>query len=322
VYKNEFDKLLARGELPKSILLYGEEPYYIQKYSKMLCERITPKENRLLYYFDEYDFDGAKSYLSQASLFGDTNLLVLKHEKPLPTKELKELVALCNKMQNSYFIFELYSNDGKRIASAFSKKENAVDVRFFSPKEYEALNELTAIAKNLGIQIDTSSLQHLLHLLQNDLSLAVKELEKLSCYDEPLGSKELDALVFPLTPLSLYRLYEAILNKEPLEELFAKVEEEDQNEMKILLGLESFLQQLFLFHSYIRLHGKADSKEILGYKLPAFVEEQRTRLAIKIKNYPEIFLTLQECEYLLKTKSNIDKKALLFSYLIKVQALV
>jgi len=77
-----------------------------------------------------------------------------------------------------------------------------------------------------------------------------------------------------------------------------------------------------LFHSYIRLHGKSDSKEILGYKLPQFIENERSQLAIKIKRYDKIFLAFQECEYILKTKSDIEKKSILYSYLIKIQALI
>ena len=89
--------------------------------------------------------------------------------------------------------------------------------------------------------------------------------------------------------------------------------------MKILLGFQNFLRQLFLFSSYIRLHGQIDSKEILGYKLPPKIEAQRVQLAIKIKAYPQIFLELQECEYQLKTAQSIDKETLLFSCLIKIQ---
>ncbi|BAF70272.1 DNA polymerase III subunit delta [Nitratiruptor sp. SB155-2] len=318
MYKKEFD---TQKKTYNAYLFWGDEPYFTQKYTKKTADSITPKENRLQLYFDEYDFEAAKNYLSQASLFGDTNLLIIKHDKALPKKEIETLIQLCNKNPNSFLIYQLDSNEGKKLETLFGPKNSAVHVRFFKPSLHEAKNELLHYAKEQNINIDSYSIEHLLATLQNNLSLAIQELAKLSLIEGPIGSKEIDALVFPLNPLKLEHLYKSIIKKEPIEEQLQKILEEEQNEMKILLGFENFLQQLFLFYSYIRLHGKSDSKAILGYKLPKQIEEERVQLAIRIKKYPEIFLLLQECELLLKTKTNIDKEAILFSYLIKIQAL-
>ncbi len=321
MYKKEFDKELASGLKAKSYLFFGAEPYYISKYSKLIADKITPHENRLVFYYDEYDFESAKNYLSQASLFGDTNLLILKNDKQIPTKDLKTLIEICKKTPNSYFIYELYANTAPKITQIFHKENDAVHVRFFKPFESEALKELSDIAASYNLNIDHATLRHLYHLVQEDLMLAAKELEKLSIYQE-VGTKEIDALVYPLSTLHLETLYKAILTKAPLAQLLQRIEEEDLDIIAILLGLERYVKDLFLYYSYIRLHGKADSKEILGYKPPKDVEKERIELAIKIKNYPEIFLTLQECEYQLKTMKDIDKKSLLYSCLMKIQALI
>ncbi len=314
MYKNEFDKKI--GDIKKSYLLWGEEPYYIQSYGQKIS-KLVGDENKMVFYYDEYDFESAKNYLSQASLFGDVNLLVIKGEKPVPAKELKALLEFTKKLPKSFIIYELYSNEGKRVA-----KEFEADVRFFRPKEFEALNELKNIASQLGMDIDTPALKHLLHAVDMDLSLAVSELKKLGVYSKSIGTKEIDTLVYATNPVSLEKFFISLIEKKPLNELFMKIEEQEINEMKILLGIENFISQLFMFYSYIRFNGRIDSKEVLGYKLPKFIEEQRSRLAIKIKNYPDIFMTLQECEYELKTKSSIEKKSTLFSYLIKIQALI
>ena len=318
MYKKEFDNSQKRF---KSYLFWGEEPYHIEQYTKSIADTIGDSQNRLVQYFDEYDFEQAKNYLSQSSLFGDTNLLIIKHDKALSKKELQSLLQICTKNANSYLIFALLSNDGKKIASLFSEKLQAVHVRFFKATPYEAKSELRNRAKELHIDIDDFTLDHLLATLDNNLSFAVQELKKLSLLKEKIGPKEIDAHVYALNPLKLEQLYKALIQKEPIELLFQKIMEEEQNEMKVLLGFENFLQQLFLFYAHIRLFGRSDSKEILGYKLPKYIEEERIRLAIRIKNYPDIFLLVQECELKLKTESNIDKEALLFSYLIKIQAL-
>ncbi len=321
MYKSEFDKLLKKGLSAKSFLLWGNEPYFIQKYGQILRDMTEAGENTLVHYYEEYDFEQAKNYLSQASLFGDVNCYVLKGEKPIGAKELKALIDICQKTQNSYFIYELASNDGKRVQNYFTQKSAALAVRFFEAKEHEALNELRQKSQELGLTITNEALLHLLRLLEGHLSLAMQELEKLAILEE-VDTKEIDKLVYSLTPISLEKFYKALLAKEPLGELFEKLESEEVGVMPVLLGLQRYLKELFLFYSYIRLHGKADSQAILGYKLPPQVAEERVRLSMRIKNYPEIFLTLQECEYLLKTRTQIDAQTLLYSYLMKIQALI
>ncbi len=317
MYKAEFDKSPKNFD---AYLFWGEEPYFIDRYTEQIARQIGNGE-ALRLYFDEYDFDTAKNYLSQASLFGDTNLLILKHDKALPKKELAQLLAICNKNANSYLIYALSSNDGKKIASLFDKKHNAVSVRVFRASLQEAKKELQQFCQENAIEVDYYALEHLLVMLENDISLAISELRKLSLLEGPIETKDIDNLIYPITPLNLEKLYIAIIKKEPIEELFAKMIEEEQNEMKILLGFENFMQQLFLFSSYIRLHGSFDSSKVLGYKLPKHIEEQRAALAMRIKNYPSIFLEMQRCELELKTKTNCDKSALLLSYLIKIQGL-
>ena len=318
MYKQQFDKLDKRFS---SYLFWGEEPYYIKKYGQKIADTIDAAENKMVLYYDDYDYETAKNYLSQASLFGDTNLLIIKRDKALPKKELTELLTIAQKMDNSFIIYECYSNDGKKIESLFSDKNDAVHVRFFKPSMAEARRELLQLAQQKGITIDGVSLEHLLMLLEGNLDLAASELEKLRLVEGSVEPKDIDSLVYALNPLNLEKFYIALIQKEPVGELFAKLIEEEHNETKILLGLTGFLQQLFMFHTHIRLYGKADSKAVLGYKLPVHVEKQRVALALRIKNYPAIFMLLQECELMLKTKTHSDKSGLLFSYLIKLQAL-
>ncbi len=318
MYKQQFDKLDKRFS---SYLFWGEEPYYIKKYGQKIADAIDAAESKMVLYYDDYNFESAKNYLSQASLFGDTNLLIIKRDKAIPKKELQELLAIAQKMDNSYIIYECYSNEGKKIESLFNDKNDAVHVRFFKPSIGEARSELMQLAQQKQIPIDGVGIEHLLMLLEGNLDLAASELEKLRLVNGNIEPKDIDSLVYALSPLNLEKFYIALIHKEPVGELFAKLVEEEHNEMKILLGLTGFLQQLFLFHAHIRLYGKADSKAVLGYKLPVHIEKQRIALALRIKNYPAIFMLLQECELMLKTKTHSDKSGLLFSYLIKLQAL-
>ena len=324
MYKSALDKLLPNYNL-KSILLYGEEPYFIESYSKKIANIISSsKENRLIFYFDEYEFKDAKRYLQESSLFGDINLLIIKHDKNLSKKELDSLIDICNKNQNSFFIYELYSNSAKNITKSFSKKKKADFVRFFKPNLYEATNIVKEFTKKRDIHIDEYSINHLLLSLDLNIKMAINELEKISIVNKNINKEDIDRLIYPLNSLNLEKFYVGLLNKKPILKILKQIEDEEINETRVILGLENFLRQLFLFHSYIKINGNFNSKEVLGYKLPPSIEKERVSLAIKLKqkNFLEIFKVLQDSELKLKTISNIDKKALLFSRLIKIQALL
>ncbi|MRJ02760.1 MAG: DNA polymerase III subunit delta [Epsilonproteobacteria bacterium] len=323
MYKREFDTLLAEGDLPfRSFLFWGEEPYYVEKYGEMVARRLSSPEERLTLYYDEFEMGRARTFLSEASLFGNRNLLVVRGETPLTRGELEELLGIVERVPTSFFIYELSSTEGRRIAPLFSQERKGVAVRFFSPTRGEALSQLQKEAEGLGLSLDRETADHLWQMVGENLSLAVAELPKLALLGQNIGVKEIDQLVYPLTTLPLERIYVALLSREPLEKIFTEIEEADYNEIRILLGLEQFLQQLFLFNTSMKLFGKIDSKEILGYKLPPSVERERSRLAVRITKYREIFSLLQECEYLLKSGGGGERKGILYSYLIKLQALL
>lgn len=325
MYKKGIDELLQKGFNLKSILLYGDEPYYIRLYSKKIANLINPSnENILTYFFDEYSFEGAKNYLSQSSLFGDINLLIIKHDKSIPKKELDTLIEICNKNENSFLIYELYSNDAKRVSKSFTKKNRADVVRFFKPSLYEAKKIVDDFAKEKEIEIDEYSINHLLLSLDLNIELALNELEKISIKTKKIANKEIDELIYPLNALNLEKFYIDLLNKKPINEILLKMQEEEINEVRVILGLENFIQQLFMFSAYIRLHGRFNSVEVLGYRLPPQIERERISLAIKLKErqFLKLLKTLQDSELYLKTKTNIDKKSYLFSSLIKIQALL
>ncbi|MRI83567.1 MAG: hypothetical protein C6I00_04025 [Nitratiruptor sp.] len=318
MYRSDLDRLLSKGDLPaKAFLLWGNEPYFIDRYARLLQEHIAPGVQPLRLFYDEFDPEVAHDYLLQPSLFQPVNLLIIKGERPLPAKEIQSLLHLTATRAASYLIYQLPSSEGKRIANLFSKERRALAVRFFPPKEHEAINELRALAREVGLTIDEGALIHLLHLFEGDLLLAAAEIGKLAVYRQ-VGTKEIDRLVAPTTTASMEQLYKAILRKEPLARLLPKIQLLPP--IPFLLGLQHFLHQLFLFNTSMRLYGRVDSKELLGYQLPKAIQEERIQLAIGIKDYAPLFALLQECEYELKRKSHIDQEATLLAYLMKLQA--
>ena len=80
MYQKEFENLL-RNTPPKAMLFYGENSYLISSYIQHYINITSAADSLLNLYFDEYSFERAKAYLSQSSLFGGTNLLIVKRDK-------------------------------------------------------------------------------------------------------------------------------------------------------------------------------------------------------------------------------------------------
>ncbi|MBN2250059.1 MAG: hypothetical protein JW682_06950, partial [Campylobacterales bacterium] len=134
MYQKEFNQRL-QNSLPKAVLLYGENDYLTDYYIDYYIKKLDAKESMLSLYHDEWDFEQAKAFLSQSSLFGGTNLVVAKRDKKIPKKELDLLVELANKSEENYFLYG-YSgaaSDAKSMQSSFSDKNGGVWVRFFEP---------------------------------------------------------------------------------------------------------------------------------------------------------------------------------------------
>ncbi len=313
-----------RNTPPKSLLLYGENDYLIDNTIERYIERLGAKEDMLGLYFDEWNIDKARGYLSQGSLFGGTNLLVLKHEKKLPKGDLDLLVSLCEKNPDNYFLFAFYgeARDAKAMQGSFTPRSGANWVRFFEPNIREAAEILQAKANALKMDIDHYALSHLLALLNNNLTLALKELEKLSILDSKVTSKDIDLLVYSTAPLATDRFLTELLEKRPVTHMIETLLDLGIDEYALLRSTQRFVNEIFLFNAYIKLHGAPNSQEILGYRLPPQLEQQRANLAMRIK--PAALLAI--CEHLLKSELEIkrpggaDKEALLYGALIKMQS--
>jgi DNA polymerase-3 subunit delta len=94
-----------------------------------------------------------------------------------------------------------------------------------------------------------------------------------------------------------------------------------EDESSLLRSTQRFVNEIFLFNAYIKLHGTHDSVAILGYKLPRQVEEKKAQLAMRVK--PAALLNI--CEHLLESELEmkrpygINKETLLYGTFIKMQ---
>lgn len=326
MYKREFENLLKAKKIPKVSFFYGACEYQNNFLANELLLLLgANSEEKLTLYFDEYTFSTAKNFISQSSLFGDRNILILKTDKPLPTKEAETLIELCGKNDSSYLIYQFFGEDKKALTltKLFEKSSHALFVRLFKADMNEALNILSAQANKQGLSIDRYVLQHLYTVHMEDLSLCANEFEKLSLLGKEITINDIDRLVYGLGSVSMEHFMTKLFEKKDLSEIYERIiEGGGVEEMRILNATQSHLSQLFLFHAYIKMHGSFDAKAILGYALPQPIAQQRSHQSIKIDltTYHKLFELLAHTEYKLKKVSGVEKNALLLSSLIKLQS--
>ncbi len=321
--RHELDAAVGRGNPPAAVMLYGESHFLIERYVRLLSR--VEDANILTFYFNEYDFSAAKAHLSQGSLFGGRNVLVVKSEKKLPKNELLALLETVKKTPGNVFVYAYYGSDFKRAATAaFTAKSGGVAVRLFAPFPNEARQIVLSEARERGIDLDPHAAAHLLESQNGDLGLAVNELGKLSLVPGRIGIKEIDELVFGIAEVKVDQLIDALLQKQDFLPLLHRLLESGEDEIRLLTSLQNHVAQLYLFYLSIRLHGKADSAAILGYRLPPKIEQARQQQCLRLQqhHYTRLLTLLCETELQMKSSGAADKNALLIAALLNVQRLL
>ncbi len=303
-------------------MLYGDSHFFIDYYLKFFST--IPDANVLSLYHDEYDFNSAKAHLSQGSLFGDQNLLIIKNEKKVPKRELDILLEMVRKNPDNTFLYAYYGDDMKTSAKAFDKKSGGIEVRMFPPFASEAKSLVMQEAQRLGVQLDGYSANHLIESQNGDLGLAFNELTKLQILGRPISSKDIDTLVYGVGEVKIDQFINHLLAKKDFRNELQHVLESGEDEIRIVTAISSFVTQLYLFYAHIKIHGIADSRAILGYKLPQKIEQERAQQSIKFKQhqYDAILNLLLENELKMKSSGGMDKEALLLATLIKLQSYI
>ena len=322
MYRKELDNLIRSGQKVPAVMLYGESHFLIDYYLNFFSS--IPDANVLNLYHDEYDFNTAKAHLSQGSLFGGENLLIIKNEKKVPKKDLDTLLELVQKNPDNFLIYAYYGSDTKTSAKAFTKKSGGIEVRMFPPYASEAKNMLLQEAQRQEVQLDSYAASHLIDSQNGDLSLAFNELGKLKILGRPVSSKDIDALVYGVGEVKMDQFINHLLAKKDFKGELQRILESGEDEIRIITAISSFMTQLYLFYAHIKINGMADSRAILGYKLPKNIEQDRAQQSIKFKQhqYDAILNLLLENELKMKSSGALDKNALLLATLIKLQSYI
>ncbi|QCT94285.1 hypothetical protein FE773_03545 [Caminibacter mediatlanticus TB-2] len=292
MYKKDFDKL---KEYPSYLVLYGDN-FFLQEYERKIINHFK-QDNIVKLYFDEYDYEEVKSYLIENSLFGNKNIIIIKHNKiPTNIDKLKKFA------KNNYLFFFYYGN--KKI-DIFDKNY----VRFFPPTYKEKFMIIEEIAKEYKVSISKEAIDFLTKSVEPIFFR--KEIEKLSLYTNNISLDDVKKLVFIYKEESFEELFVQILRGEDFYEmLFSFLETIDYK--RIIPALIKYINDLYQYNLYIKKTGNNSLKGYLGYQLPFDIEKQRISLAIKFKDRDYFLLLKKLLEFELKMRNTDKNKEAIF----------
>lgn len=334
MYKKDLDSLIAKNTVTKAILLYGESDFLISHYGLRLAMLRGPSEEHKKIYFSDFHYDSCKNLLGQSSLFGDKNIVILRLDKKLSKEHALSLIQTTNRNDDSFLILEYYKSsartpreygaDTRSMAGFFSPKNKADSVRFFTPNQGESIRMLSKRAQEMKLNINNYLLGQLLQLHNNDIALAMNDLDKLRLIDGEIDQSAISRLCYGLGGVTSEETIITLLENKDIRAQLRRLIEEGEDEIQITSGFASFITQLFLLQAHIKLTGSPDSKAVYGYALPKRIEEQRAQLCIRFneQNYTAMLTHLHDMLFKMKSGRPLDKNAFFCSGLMKLQALI
>lgn len=326
MYLRAYEPLLKSRKIPNAMLFFGNCHYQVNEYAKQTLECIKDSSDEpLMLYFDAYDFTAAKNHLSQPSLFGGKNILIIKTDKNITQKELANLLSKCKQASENYLIVEYYGDDKntRNMTNLFKKENNADFVRFFTPNYQEAINLMSKKARDMGLNINSYALGKLFLAQNENLALAISEFNKFAVLNkDEITQQDVENLVYGLGEIGIESFINKILNQQDIKNDFKTLnEEKNYDDVFLINSLQTKLTQLFMLHLYIKINGSFNAKEVLGYTPPPQISNmlQKHSLKISLKKFQDLTTFLANSELKLKTDSHMEKSAFLLSVIIKVQ---
>ncbi|WP_103651193.1 DNA polymerase III subunit delta, partial [Campylobacter concisus] len=239
MYRKDLELNLANANLSNYFLLFGADEFQIELFGKEILSFYSSEDANLLsLYFDEYNYAQASSHLSEQSLFGGKNILYVKSDKKIPAKELKELISLCSKSPDNYFLFELYESDMKLVFDT-QKAFGTNFARFFKPSNPdEAINLLAKNSAKIGLNITKNALYELYFTHNENLYLAASELTKLKSLNTHIEQDDVKRLVFGLGGINFDDFFNKFMAlKDIKNDFFTYLEDPNFNEILLLNSL-------------------------------------------------------------------------------------
>jgi DNA polymerase-3 subunit delta len=325
MYQSNLNKILNhknKQNFPKALMLFGEEHFLINFYAQKITSHLNTDEIQKLYLVD-YDFNSAKSLLSQNSLFGETSLLIIETEKKLDNKQLKELILRASKSQNNYFLYLYFGDDFKASFKSF-QPENGVSsdfVRFFK-MNYEDIwiflkNEISL--KN--IQIEDKALNLLIHYKDTHIELILAELKKLSILNKNIEEQDIVDSVYILENIKFEKFLVHFLTTGDFLGLLDSVSNQNIEPTVVIIYLIRLIEELILRRINYENRENYDSVTVLKRKLPPQIDSERMRITLQndLNRLQKLLSLVLTYEYKYRSGMVADKYSIFIAMLSDIK---
>jgi DNA polymerase III subunit delta len=319
MYKSEFDNLLRQKQRNSSYLFYGETEFLINNYIEKTINALNINKDEIeKIYYDDYDLNYIKNQLSQSSLFVSNNFIVIKSSKKIPKIDIETILKTAKSNPNSIIIIAIFINERlANIEKLFTPQNDAVFIRFFNPKPYEAIKILSNEANKLDLKYTKDALTHLYLTHEEDLGLCVNDFKKLQILNQQITYNTISKYCFGMGEVSIDNFLHNLLSGKDINKELYSLLLEGTNEIFLITQISTFIQQLFMINSYSKINGYPNAKEILGYSPPKDIWEKKTKIALNINHdkFLNMMYYYNNLELELKSNKYLDSNGYILSKL-------
>lgn len=217
----ELERAVERGELAPLYLLYGDEPYLVERAVKKLLDRAVDPGfrdfNLNVFYGNECKGDEVFSAAQTLPMFADRRVVLVKKGGDLPAPALEILLPyLQDPSPSTCLILQAEKVDGrKKFFAEFKKRGEAVE--FKRPYENQLGPYVRDEVRAAGKRIDAQAAELLAYLVGNNLQELVSQIEKLCIYcgnKEVIGVADVKTIVSDTKVESVFEFTDALGAKE------------------------------------------------------------------------------------------------------------
>ena len=198
----EFNRAVEKGELGPLYLLYGDEPYLVERGVKKLLERAVDPGfrdfNLNVFYGNECKGDEVFGAAQTLPMFAERRVVLVKKGGELTAGAMEILLSyLQDPSPSTCLVLQAEKIDGRKKFFAEFKKRGEL-VEFKRPYENQLGPYVRDEVRAAGKKIDAAAAELLAYLVGNNLQELVSQIEKLCVYcgkKEVIGVAEVKAIV-------------------------------------------------------------------------------------------------------------------------------
>ncbi|HJV36085.1 DNA polymerase III subunit delta [Geomonas sp.] len=250
----EFNRAVDQGEIAPLYLLYGEEPYLVERAVKKLMDRLVDPGfrdfNLNVFYGNECKGDEVFSAAQTLPMFADRRVVLVKKGGDLPAAAQEILLGyIQDPSPSTTLILQAEKVDGrKKFFADFKKKGEWVE--FKRPYENQLGPYVRDEVRAAGKRIDGAAAELLGYLVGNNLQELVSQIEKLCIYcgkKEQITIEDVKAIVSDTKVESVFEFTDALGSKDLPKalRLLTTLLQDGEAPLKVLGGVARHYRQLW-----------------------------------------------------------------------------